>query len=180
MQIRYTAVWLALFMSLCAAPAMAAESGIYIGGGVGGSTFKDDVPVIGDIDEDDLAWKAFLGYRLGGFIPILDLAAELTYRDFGNPDGFNFKYDATGYDASLLGIFALGPVDLFARAGVGNYSIEKTVNNVHSDDDSTSGLFGVGAGLRLGKLAVRVEWERVEPDGVDHIDMYTVNAYWRF
>jgi hypothetical protein len=163
-----------------ASSALAADSGFYVGGGAGQATFKDEAPAIGDIDESDMAWKGFVGYRLGGYIPILDLAAELTYRDFGKPNGSNFEYEATGYDASGLGIVTLGPIDLFARVGVGQYSIESTINGVSEDDDSTAPLYGVGAGFRIWRVNIRAEWERIEPDGVDHIDMYTVNAYFKF
>jgi hypothetical protein len=159
---------------------MAADSGFYAGGGLGQATINDELPAIGDVDEDDLAWKIFVGYRFGGFIPLLDLAGEITYRDFGNPDGTNFEYDANGYDASALGIFTLGPIDLFARLGVGQYDVEKVVSGVSADDDGTAVLYGVGAGLRIWRVNVRAEWERVEAEGVDSIDMYTINAYFRF
>ena len=55
-----------------------------------------------------------------------------------------------------------------------------TISGVTRNEDSTSEIFGVGAGFRLGRVNIRIEWERVEPDLVQHIDMYTINAYWRF
>lgn len=160
-------------------PAGAAESGFYIGAGIGQATFQEDLPS-GEFDEEDMAWKAYAGYRFGGLIPIIDFAGELTYRDFGNPDAAGAEFEASGYDASLLGIVTLGPIDLFARIGLGNYEVKSSFGGVSNDDDETSELYGVGAGFRIGKLNIRAEWERVEPDGVDHIDMYSLNAYWRF
>jgi hypothetical protein len=159
---------------------LAAESGFYVGGGIGSSTFQDDLPSGEDFDESDTGWKAFAGYRFGGLLPIIDFAGELTYRDFGNPDGRGAEFDATGYDASALGIVTLGPIDLFARLGLGRYSVEGDFGATSDDDDSTSEIYGLGAGFRIGKINIRVEWERVEPDGVDNIDMYSINAYWRF
>ena len=105
--------------ALASAPALAAESGFYVGGGIGSSTFQEDLPSGDDFDESDTGWKAFAGYRFGGLLPIIDFAGELTYRDFGNPDGRGAEFDATGYDASALGIVTLGPIDLFARLGLG-------------------------------------------------------------
>jgi hypothetical protein len=174
---------LAIFAAatLLSSPVLAAESGFYIGGGAGASTFKDDdLPDGDDFDENDTAWKGFVGYRFGGLIPLFDFAGELTYRDFGNPDGGGFDFEASGYDASALGILTLGPFDLFARLGIGQYSVEANGSNLDRDDDSTSEIYGLGAGFRIGKINIRAEWERVEPDGVDNIDMYTINAYWRF
>jgi hypothetical protein len=162
--------------ALATAPALAADSGFYVGGGVGQSTLQEDLPDGDDFDENDTAWKGFAGYRFGGVIEIIDFAGELTYRDFGNPDGKGFEFEASGYDLSGLGIVTLGPFDLFARLGIGRYSVDSDLD----DDDSTSEIYGVGAGFRLGKLNIRVEWERVEPDGVDNIDMYSINAYWQF
>jgi outer membrane immunogenic protein len=166
--------------ALASTPALAADSGFYVGGGLGQSTFQEDLPSGDDFDESDTGWKAFVGYRLGGYIPIIDFAGELTYRDFGNPDGRGAEFEATGYDASALGIVTLGPIDLFARLGLGRYSVESDGAGLNDDDDSTSEIYGLGAGFRIGKINVRVEWERVEPDGVDNIDMYSINAYWRF
>jgi hypothetical protein len=171
----------ALLAALFAGPsAMAADWGFYAGGGVGQATLNDDPATIGEVSEGDSAWKAFGGYRFGGFIPLLDLAAEVTYRDFGNPSGTNFEYEASGFDASALGIVTLGPFDVFARLGVGQYTVESVISGVSAEDDGTAPLYGIGAGLRLGPVNVRAEWERVEPEGVDNIDMYTLNAYFRF
>jgi hypothetical protein len=174
------AVLALLAATACAsAPALAAESGFYLGGGGGQSTIKDDSSSI-NFDENATAWKAFAGYRFGGLIPLLDFAGELTYRDFGNPSKGNSDFDAKGYDASGLAILTLGPFDLFARLGYGRYSIDTTINGVNRDKDSNSEIYGVGAGFRIGPVNIRLEWEHTEPDLVDHIDMYTINAYWRF
>jgi hypothetical protein len=159
-------------------PALAAESGFYLGAGAGQSTFKDDSSGI-DFNENATAWKAFAGYRIGA-LPIVDFAGELTYRDFGSPDKAGAEFKAKGADASGLAIVTLGPVDLFGRLGMGRYSVDTSISGVSRSEDSTSEIFGVGAGFRLGRVNIRLEWERVEPDLVDHIDMYTINAYWRF
>ena len=160
------------------APACAAESGFYLGAGAGQSTFKDDTSNI-DFNENATAWKAFAGYRIGA-LPIVDFAGELTYRDFGRPDKAGAEFKAKGGDASGLAIVTLGPVDLFGRLGVGRYSVDTNISGATRNEDSTSEIFGVGAGFRLGRVNIRIEWERVEPDLVQHIDMYTINAYWRF
>jgi len=175
-----TAALLGLFVAMPIDSALAAESGFYIGGGVGAATLQDDPPAFDDIDESDAAWKVFAGYRFGGYIPLIDLAGEVTYRDMGNPDGRDFEYDASGFDASVLGIVTLGPIDLFGRLGIGNYSVESRVNGARSDDDGSAAIYGLGAGFRIFMINVRAEWERIEAKGTDNIDMFTINAYWRF
>ena len=180
MSTRHIASALFVLTTLGPGAALAADGGFYIGGGVGQATLKDGLPNGSNFDESDTAWKAFAGYRIGCWIPLLDVAGELTYRDFGNPDGKGASFDAHGYDASVLGIVTLGPIDLFLRGGVGNYDVERKFNGSSNTDTSTSPLYGVGAGFRIWKVNVRAEWERVQPDNTDHIDMYTINAYWRF
>jgi hypothetical protein len=178
MSMRLSAIALLTIAASGPASVLAAESGFYLGGGVGQSTFKDDASNI-DFDENATGWKAFAGYRIGA-LPILDFAGELTYRDFGSPDEADAEFEADGYDASALAILTLGPIDLFARLGIGRYSVDTRISGASRDEDSTSEIYGVGAGFRIGPVNIRVEWERVEPDLVDNIDMYSLNAYWRF
>jgi hypothetical protein len=162
-----------------AGPTFAADGGFYLGGGVGASTVTDELPT-GDVEEEDTAWKAFAGYRIGGFIPLLDFAGEVTYRDFGKPEGSNLQYEASGYDASALLIVTLGPIDLIGRYGLGSYEVDKTIAGVPSGDDGSGAIYGLGAGFRIWRVNLRAEWERIDADGVDNLDMYTLNAYFRF
>ena len=54
-------------------------------GGLGTATTDGDVPSGADFSESDTAWKVYGGYRMT-LIPLVDFAAELTYRDFGKPN----------------------------------------------------------------------------------------------
>ena len=51
----------ALLATTFASPSKAADWGFYAGGGIGQATLEDNAPAIGDISEEDAAWKAFAG-----------------------------------------------------------------------------------------------------------------------
>ncbi|MFV9615085.1 MAG: outer membrane beta-barrel protein, partial [Gammaproteobacteria bacterium] len=70
-----------LFLSMPATVFAGAESGFYIGAGVGDAGVDVNE---NDFDESDSAYKIFGGYNIG-FIPLVDFAVEASYVDFGSP-----------------------------------------------------------------------------------------------
>jgi len=52
-----TIALLGLLAVTSTAPAFAADSGFYLGGGIGAATLQDDPPNFDDIDESDAAGK---------------------------------------------------------------------------------------------------------------------------
>lgn len=164
-------------------PSVAADrtdrSGFYAGGGLGQSSVETD-----GLDDDDTAWKVFAGYRVTA-APMLDLAVEGGYRDFGNPEqtvnGQKTEYEANGVDLYGVAIAPVGAVDLFGKVGGIWYEQERTVSGVKvEDDDETDLAYGVGVGTEFRNVGVRAEWERFDLNGTDDVDMYSLNAYWRF
>ena len=168
---------LATALLLAAAPAHAADSGFYLGAGVGQmSTEVDDVFGSGfDFDEDDVGFKLFGGYR---FLPWLSV--EGMFVDGGNPEFRAAAGDETvklGIEVRSLvaaAVFAL-PIgeraELFVKPGVA-YWESTTVLGFSSpafsdrfdDDDSGSAFFlGAGGGLEITEnLGVRLEYEWFE------------------
>ena len=96
-----------------------AASGLYLGAGLGQSSVKDDTGS-GSFDASDAAYKVFAGYRFN-MIPIIDLAAEVGYNDFGKPSqdvgGQRVQFKLHGFDAAGLLIFPPGPVDFYGKVG---------------------------------------------------------------
>src|SRR5258706_15984752 len=106
---------------LLGAPAIAAaDSGIYLGAGIGRANLRDEnVPGGGStFDAKDVSYKGFLGYRFGG-LPIVDLAAEAAYTDFGSPSEHtsarSAEYKLKGPSAAGLPNLPLGPLALFRQ-----------------------------------------------------------------
>jgi hypothetical protein len=180
---------LAVMLSgLCSAHANAADSGLYIGGGIGSTTFKDDPANpsgSGNLNFDSSAnlARAFIGYRLT-VIPLIDLAAEAGYNDFGKPsqtvNGQNLSYKLTGADAAGLVIFPLGPLDLYGKAGVLSYSADKNVGGTTTNKSGTSALYGVGIGVKVWKLGIRAEYDYYNVSNINKVQGYAVDVLFQF
>jgi opacity protein-like surface antigen len=171
-------------------------SGFYIGGGVGQFNVKiDDIDdtdnAIQKLDDDDTAWKAFIGWRFNPYISI-----EAAYIDFGNPNGRattagssgNYSADLSGFAPYVIGTLPLGPVELFAKAGYYYYDVKLSANidrplnpsfrSKKSDEDF---LYGFGVGMTFfDHLNARLEYERIDSDLIDDADALWFSGAWRF
>jgi len=165
-----------------------ADIGPYIGASLGQTTFKDSehVPnglggtVTLHLDENDTSYKLYGGYMILPFLGI-----EGGYVDFGdaskNLGAANAKLDlsADGWEIFAVGNLPLGPLDLFAKAGVLSYDARLKVRvngtTVASGSDSDEvGAYGVGAAVGLGALKVRAEYTMYDVSNID--DLYMVSA----
>ncbi len=162
------------------------ESGFYVGAGVGQASVGDiDVENQGEIDfdGDDTGFKVFAGYNFG-IIPLVDLAIEGGYVDFGNPDddvsGFNVEADATGWDLFGLVGANIGPVGVFGKVGMVMWDGDASVEGIEfASDDGTDPAYGIGARLKFGSLEVRAEYEIFDLDVAD-VDMISASGVWTF
>lgn len=170
-------------MVLCAAlPLSAAHArGVYLGGGIGQAAIEDapGTPSGATFDESDTAYKVFGGYRFD-LLPIVSLSAEVGYRDLGNPNTVGREYQVSGFDYAALAGLGLGPVEVFARFGGMQYDLEKTVAGVKREFDGTAPVYGVGARFSLFGLGVRAEYEMIDIDELDNVEMISVSAFYEF
>ena len=170
-----------LLSGLCISRADAA-SGLYLGAGLGQSTIKDNTSG-GNLDANDTAFKAFVGYRFN-MIPIVDLAVEGGYTDFGKPSqsisAQNVQFKLHGYDAAGLLIFPLGPIDLYGKVGMLSWSADTSVAGTTSSETGTDSFYGVGVGFYIWKIGIRAEYERYQIKDVDRVDMYSLSALFQF
>ena len=167
------ALLLSLAVTSLAIPTAAiagADSGFYIGAGVGDATIKDS-----GFDESDSAYKILAGYNIG-FIPFVDFAVEGSYVDFGNPSNTAGSVEATGFDAFGLVGLNFGPVGVFAKAGAINWDLK---TNTGFSDSGTDPAYGIGAKFSLLSFSVRAEYEVFEFDTAD-VDMISVSAVFTF
>lgn len=174
-----------IFVPLLAGPAQAADGGFYLGAGAGQSQWKDrPAQTAGqEFAESSTSYRAFAGYRLG-VIPLIDLAPEIGYTDLGKADGTvggtNTQYKAQAVDASLLVIFPITFVDLYGRLGVASVKLDKTFNGATSSSSGASEMYGLGVGVRLGKIGVRAEYDRVNVKDLKSLDVGMVSVYFQF
>lgn len=162
-----------------------ADSGVYIGGGIGSAKLEDSTGNSGGVDfsETDTAWKGFVGYNFDA-IPLIKLAAEVGYRDLGTPNGsvggIPVEYRAKGLDYAVLGGIGLGPVDLMARLGGMQYDLEKNIGGIRQDFDGTAPVYGIGAWFTLFGVGLRAEYEKIDIDELDNAEMISVSAFYKF
>lgn len=168
---------LALFSAALglAAPAYA-DTGFYVGGGVGQSSLEDDPS---SFDESDTAWKAFAGFKLD-FIPVVKAAVEVGYRDLGNPAGASSSVEVKGWDyAALLGVGA-GPIDIYGRLGQMRYDLTTSSGPTIGEADGTATLLGAGVAFSLLGIGVRAEYEKIDIDELDNASMISLSAVFGF
>ncbi|MBX9961810.1 MAG: outer membrane beta-barrel protein [Burkholderiales bacterium] len=172
-------------LALAAASAQAADEGFYVGVGTGQAQIKDNPSELGGarFDESSTPGRIFGGYRLGA-IPLLDFAGEIGYRDLGDAEGTvngtSARYTIKGPDASVLAIFPLLGFDIFGKVGIMHYDLDKTFAGATTGHTGTAPIYGVGVGFRFWRLGVRAEYERIDLDKVDTVDVGMVSVYFRF
>jgi hypothetical protein len=177
-----------LAMILCAAllPATAfagSDSGPYIGAGVGQASVGDISDIGGQdlsFDGDDTGYKVFAGFNFG-LIPLIDLAIEVGYVDFGKPDERQVEIEIDGWDAFGLIGGKLGPVGVFGKVGFISWDTDARVQGGASGgDDGTDPAYGLGARLKFGSLEVRAEYELFDIGGADDVSLLSASAAWTF
>ncbi len=163
-----------------------AQAGAYRGGSVGSATVEVDIPdenlgEVFEFDENDFAWKAFGGYNFD--LGAVDLAIEGGYVDLGAPSGdllgSEVELDVIGWDVfGVLGV-DIGPVGVFAKAGMVSWDVSASIDGVDSgSDDGTDPAYGIGARFALGNLEIRGEYEMfdIDPEDTDSADVYMLSA----
>lgn len=188
--------WLVVVGLLAAAagPALAQDDrGIYLGGSLGYSQYKDsckraNVPC----DDHDTAWRLFAGYQFSRH-----WSAELGYADLGAATGGDdgtigtFRLRVNAWDISAVGsIPVAGGLSVLGRLGI--YRARAVLDQQGpaigsiSNGGTNGGLtYGAGLGYTLWKLGLRAEWQRYENVGVssigeDEIDVFSLGALIRF
>jgi len=161
-------------MAMPSAAVAGADSGFYIGAGVGDASVKDS-----DFDESDSAYKLFGGYNIG-FIPLVDFAVEASYVDFGKPSTSAGSVEVTGLNAFGLAGLSFGPFGVFAKAGVISWDSDSTFGTVSGSNSGSDPAYGVGARFAIGSFSVRAEYEAYDLDSDVDIGMVSVSGVFTF
>jgi hypothetical protein len=170
---------------ICSFGSLSAQ-GFYLGAGIGnsfyGSEYTDVEEQVNDISENSTGYKFFGGFNTPSIFGI-----EGGYRNFGtvdtNIEGFQFESQTTGWDVYGMAHFeVLMILDLFAKAGVLFWSTESKIVQAALDDKSTGTAFswGLGAGVTLGPIGVRLEWENFHVDDPETLSAVMLSATFGF
>lgn len=191
----------AMLFALASGTAMAQspanDEGLYLGLGYGAFDVQiDDIDqtdeAIQRIDDDDNAWKVFVGWRLNPYF-----AFELNYVDFGDPSdrlessgtSGDYRVELSGFQPAVYGTLPIaGWFEIFAKLGYYFYDVDLRIDlDDLSDDVFTSDTseeawsygFGVGATV-LERLHFKLEYEKIDTDVIDDLDSIWLSAAWRF
>jgi OOP family OmpA-OmpF porin len=169
-----------------AGPALAQDTGFYIGGALGQAEQKgscDGLPAGVSCDEKDSAWKILGGYQFNRH-----LAVELGYANLGeataNGLGISAAVEVTAWDVVAVGSFPImDKFSVYGKLGMFRAESEGTSNVGVSADDSETG-FTFGVGLRYDftrNLGVRAEWQRYNEVAEDtDVNLLSIGVIWRF
>jgi predicted membrane protein len=163
---------------------MSAFGTMYVGASLGNawqsaSTDADEIfKEIGNIDENSTGWKIFGGFRSESFFGL-----EGGYRDLGEIESKNsgntFKTSTDGWDVEAIGLVRLSVIRIFGKAGAFFWNTDRTYITTTTEEDKKSGtsfMWGLGAGVTLGPIGVRLEWESMEVDSMDNLSMLSLGA----
>ena len=186
-----TALSLTCSLLLFAAPSIAEDMGLYVGGSLGSTSLAlgnnyldqefDDI----DLDEDTSAWKAYAGVQ---FLPFISL--EGGYVSFGQVDDTSPTVAAELETETMAlfarGILPVGPLQVFGKVGYHFYDADvslQDITNAVTRGDSVSGqdlAIGAGAGIEFGALTLRAEYEVFLVEDLDDLTMISVGASYSF
>lgn len=167
---------LLLIATLCSVTASAgSDSGFYIGGGIGRSSVEIDNQLV-DFDEDATGYKILAGYNFG-LVPLIDLAVEADYRDFGSFEtaGGAVETDATAFNVYGLAGLNFALIGVFAKLGYSDVEMDADLGDFNINDDSTNS-WGLGAKIYLASFTIRAEYETFNVDEVDDLSMLSVSG----
>lgn len=162
--------------------------GLYLGAGLGAAAVRDSFDV-STFEAEDLAYKAFIGWRFDN-LPLIDVAVEAAYTNFGKPSQVlapsagapaeDVEFKLHGPSAAGLLILPLGPLDLYAKGGVIKWRLDQTIGGSTTGRSGTDAFYGAGAGIYLWKLGFRVEYERYQIKDVDRVEMLSAGVLFQF
>jgi len=159
-----------------------AANGLYLGAGIGLATFREEINTE-TLDADDTAFKGFVGYRTDA-LPVVDLAVEGAYTDFGRPSqtlaGQSVQFRLSGASLAGLVILPLGPLDIYAKGGALSWRSERTLGTSMTNRSGTDPFYGAGAAFYLWKFGVRAEYERFQVKDFDRLQMLSLSVLFQF
>lgn len=172
--------FMVLLLSIAGAAAAGQPSGLYAGGSLGRTSLDFNLNDV-RFKDDDSGYKLFAGYNFG-LIPLLDLAVEGSYVDFGKVSSariFNTDVGVTAWDAFGVACLNLGPVGVFGKVGSVWWDSKTSILSDLLGESGSDMAYGIGARFQLGSLGIRAEYEVFDIDIVD-VGYFSVGASWTF
>ena len=172
-----------------AGPALAQDSGWYVGATIGQSKAKDACEGLSDCDDKDTAWRILGGYQFNK-----NFAVELGYTDMGEVSasaaGFNASVEAAVWEVVAVGSWPFTPnFSAYGKLGMYRGETDFTTNlpGIPNESESNTDLtFGIGVRWDFTKnLGLRAEYQIYQDVGggnigEDDLDVISVGVIWKF
>ena len=167
-------------LSLASANA-AADSGVYVGAGVGAATLSNDLDRV-TADDDADTWRVVAGLQLGEH-----LSLDAGYHDFGElavrdifGQGSRFALDGWTFGGTLS-LPVSANLTLFGRGGVFVWDAVIDANGIRNSlNDDSDPYYGAGGKFALTRqFSIVGDWSRFEFDDAD-ADVFSVGFEYRF
>ena len=165
-------------------PAHAADNGVYLGAAISQASVEVDLrntSTLVRVDDDNTKFKIIAGIR-----PLDWLAFEVNYVDFGSIEGTSGttggEYKLKGVDAFAVGLFEVGLVDIYGKAGVVRWDQEASISNINLpafDDDGFDLAYGAGLQVHFGSIGARLEYEKFDIGDAD-ASLISLGVTWTF
>ena len=156
--------------------------GFYIGAGIGNTFIATEVEDAEDqlnkLSENSTGYKFFAGFNTPTIFGI-----EGGYRNLGTVtiSEYEFESETKGWDIYGVGRFQiLEIIDLFAKAGVFFWESENVLFETVLGEKGTDFAWGIGAGVHLGPIGVRLEWENFQVEDPVTLSMLSLSATFGF
>jgi OOP family OmpA-OmpF porin len=176
---------LAAAVALAALPAAAQlqfgrmDTGLYLGGSIGGSEYRNACAGIVGVscDEKDVAWKGFAGWQFNRH-----LGLELGYANLGKAEVSGTGVSVRSRGADLVGVFTLPLNEMFAVYGKAGIAYMRTKANAPGGEvkeNTTDPTFGGGVRVNFARnFAARLEWQRYHDVGDENTTGKGKIDYW--
>jgi hypothetical protein len=119
-------------------------------------------------------------------LPRLDIGARFSYREsdevpsrIGNQP---MLLDTTSLGSSLVAGIRLGHIGFFARSGFADWEGDAVTRPgpYAMDNDGIARVQGFGARLELDRLVSRLEYEEIDAESMEHLNMVTASLHYAF
>ncbi|MGH8692001.1 MAG: outer membrane beta-barrel protein [Burkholderiales bacterium] len=179
-----------------AGPAVAQDTGLYLGGSFGTAEFADtctNLNLASGCRDHDEAWRAFGGYRFSRY-----LALELGFADLGTVSAsgdlgtglITEELQTRAFDlVAVVTVPIVNRLSGFGKLGMyrakTSHEVVSGQGTAQSHDQGSGITYGAGLGLDLGSLGLRLEWQRWDNVGgsttlEETIDFFSIGALIRF
>lgn len=136
-------------------------------------------------DGHTTGFRVTAGFNPAG-LPLLDLGAELAYRESEEVstslNNQSLILDTVSLGGAVLAGVRLGQLGLYAKSGITGWQGDAVTHSdaFPTDASGTTYLQGFGARLQFDRLISRLEYEEIDAPSLAHLNQVTASIHYPF